>query len=182
MFAEEPKNQVPILTTNRLILRPYEFGDIPRLIELLNEKAISETSPTIPYPYNEQLALEWMINQFIHCSTGRFYAFAVVLKNTKELIGSISLTLKPEKQAEIGFWIGKPYWSKGYCSEAAKKVIAYVFEKLELELVYAECMHANEASSKVLKNLGMEFEKTVTTHIYRINQDLELDRYTISNP
>jgi [ribosomal protein S5]-alanine N-acetyltransferase len=179
MFAEQPTSPVPTLTTNRLVLRPFVFEDTDRLVELLSEKAISETSPTIPYPYDQRTAFEWMINQFAYCSTGEFYAFAVTLKNTKELIGSISLTLKPEQQAEIGFWIGKPYWSKGYCSEAATAVINYCFEELKMNLIYAECIHENKASSTVLKNIGMQFDKTVTTYIYRIAKNLELDRYVI---
>jgi [ribosomal protein S5]-alanine N-acetyltransferase len=182
MFAEQPNCTIPTLTTNRLILRPFIFDDLARIVELLSEKAISETSPTIPYPYDERIAFEWMINQAAYCSTGQFYAFAVTLKNTKELVGSVSVTIRPDKQAEIGFWIGKPYWKKGICSEAAARVIEYMFTELKLEAVYAECMHNNAASSNVLKNLRMEFEKTVTPHIYRINKDLELDRYVVTNP
>lgn len=180
MLAEEIFNYTPTLTTNRLALRSFIFEDTKRLAELLSDRLISQTSPTIPYPYDEKAASDWLTNQFAYCCTGQFYFFAITLKDTKELIGSISLTIKPEKQAEIGFWIGTPYWNNGYCKEAAAEVIKYTFSELKLNRVYAECMRKNNASTSVLKKLGMEFEAQFVVHIHRARKNFLLDRYIIS--
>jgi ribosomal-protein-alanine N-acetyltransferase len=178
MFSEQPNN-FPVLTTDRLILRAPDFGDIESLVKLLSDKSISETCPTLPYPYNERVAFEWIVNQAAYSSTGNFYEFIMILKSTKEIVGSLTLTLKSENQAEIGFWVGKPYWGMGYCTEASSAVIKFAFEKWNIQSVYAECMPNNKSSSKVLKNLGMVFEEKVKSYIYRIGKELELDRYVI---
>jgi [ribosomal protein S5]-alanine N-acetyltransferase len=179
MFAENLN--IPNLKTDRLLLRPYDISDVPRLIELLKDKEISDTSPTIPYPYGEREAVEWIVGQFIYTNSGRFLTYAVVSKKTDELIGSISLTINPEeKNAEIGFWMGKAFWKKGYCTEAAKSIMDYVFETRDINKIYGECMSDNQASSGVLKNLGMTFNTKVEKHIMRINQTLTLDQYVIT--
>ncbi len=73
------------------------------------------------------------------------------MAETDELIGAIGLTLsKKYDHAEMGYWIGVPFWGKGYCTEAAKIVLQYGFEELKLNRIFAHHMTNNPASGKVM--------------------------------
>jgi RimJ/RimL family protein N-acetyltransferase len=81
------------------------------------------------------------------------------------LLGTIRLTLNPvDNHAEIGYWVGKPFWNNGYCTEAARAVVAYGFDKLDLERIYANYMARNPASGRVLVKLGMTQEGLLRRH------------------
>jgi RimJ/RimL family protein N-acetyltransferase len=81
------------------------------------------------------------------------------------LLGTIRLTLNPvDNHAEMGYWVGKPFWNNGYCTEAARAVVAYGFDKLDLERVYANYMARNPASGRVLAKLGMTQEGLLRRH------------------
>ena len=58
--------------------------------------------------------------------------------------------------AELGYWIGEPYWNRGYCSEAAKSLVQFAFEKLAVKNIMAEHLSSNPASGRVMQKLGMQ--------------------------
>ena len=81
------------------------------------------------------------------------------------LLGTIRLTLNPvDNHAEMGYWVGKPFWNNGYCTEAARAVVAYGFDVLDLERIYANYMARNPASGRVLAKLGMQQEGLLRRH------------------
>jgi RimJ/RimL family protein N-acetyltransferase len=65
---------------------------------------------------------------------------------------------RPHDAGELGYWIGKPYWNQGYCTEAAKAVLRYVFSALELNRVGAIHFTRNPASGRVMQKIGMRYE------------------------
>ena len=81
--------------------------------------------------------------------------FAITNRKTDNLIGAISLIETKEKQAEIGYWIGEPFWGQGYCTEATKALIKYAFTKQGLIKLVAYHINSNSASGKVMKKSGM---------------------------
>ncbi|WP_179228637.1 GNAT family N-acetyltransferase [Leptolyngbya ohadii] len=78
--------------------------------------------------------------------------------------------------AELGYWIGKPYWGNGYASEAAQEVMNFGLQALRLHRIYATCLGCNPASARVLQKLGMTHEGTQKQHVCHRGafQDLEL--------
>ena len=80
----------------------------------------------------------------------------------------MGLELEPENErAELGYWIGKPYWNRGYATEAAKAVVAYSFEVLKLNRIYAYHFTRNPASGRVLEKIGMRYEGYRRQHTKR---------------
>jgi [ribosomal protein S5]-alanine N-acetyltransferase len=91
--------------------------------------------------------------------------WAVVLHAEDELIGTITLHLNVrDDNAELGYWIGRPYWGRGYATEAAREVVRYGFEGLGLHRIHAEHLGSNPASGRVMQKIGMAYEGTRPEH------------------
>lgn len=147
----------PVLHTPRLLMRKITVGDIPSLVKYANNKKISGNIINIPYPYEEPNAVFRI--SYVHqgFKNKQRYVFAIILKESEEFIGEISLHLDNQKNfAEIGYWIGEPLWNKGIAAEAVKAVLKFGFEKLNLDLIFGNCHTENPASGKVLKKNGMK--------------------------
>ncbi|MCP4567417.1 MAG: GNAT family N-acetyltransferase [FCB group bacterium] len=147
------------LETERLILRRFNLKDAPRVQLLAGDKAIAETTLNIPHPYEDGMAEEWIGTHEDQRNAGKLENFAIVQKEDNNLVGAIGLVIKREfESAEMGYWVGKPYWGKGYCTEAARAVLKYGFEQLELNRIHAHYMVSNSASAKVMEKIGMQYE------------------------
>ena len=145
----------PALHTPRLHLRRIEVEDIPALVRYANNRKISDYIINIPYPYGEPAAvlrISYVVQGFKNKTR---YVFAIVLKERRELIGEISLHLEKNATAQLGYWVGEPFWNQGIATEAIGAVLTFGFEKLGLDLVYATCHEENAASGKVLVKNGM---------------------------
>lgn len=154
------------LTTTRLLLRPFQLSDANDVQRLAGDFEIADTTLFIPHPYINGVAEEWITTHEQNFKIGKEFIFAITLHNTKELIGSIGLTVNREhKKAELGYWIGKPFWNKGYATEAAEAMLKFGFEDLGLERIHANYFARNTASGKVMEKLGMQHEGTLRKDI-----------------
>jgi [ribosomal protein S5]-alanine N-acetyltransferase len=116
----------PILYTERLCLRPFMPGDAPTVHRLLSSPEISEGTLSISYPYPEGAAEHWIATHIGTYLEKGDIIFALELRATSELIGTMGLHPVPaHHRAEIGYWVGKEYWGNGYATEALKRVIQY---------------------------------------------------------
>ena len=79
-------------------------------------------------------------------------------------------------RAEMGYWIGKPYWNNGYCTEAAEAVLRYGFTELGLNRIYAHHFGRNPASGRVMEKIGMVYEGCLRQHVQRwgVFEDLKI--------
>lgn len=153
------------IETEKLILRPIEMNDTERLNELCNDKAIASNNVRMPYPKTLEDTKSF-IEEYSAYDIKKGAIFSIILKETNEIIGAIGLICEPEhERGEMGYWIGKDYWGKGYCSEAAKAVLDFGFKTLNLHRVFAWCMKENEASRKVLQKIGMQYEGCLKGHV-----------------
>lgn len=108
----------------------------------------------------------------------RIVNFAIVLKETDELIGSIGIVLEmAHNRGDLGYWVGMPYWGCGYCTEAGHAVLKYGFDVMELNRIAAPHFSSNPASGRVLQKLGMQFEGTRRQHYYRFGKYEDADVY-----
>ena len=158
-----PKTQ-PTLKTERLVLRPFAPADAPLVHILAGDKDVASTTRLIPHPYPDGLAESWIDSLPGKYERGDGVSFAITLKEGA-LIGSIGLILSlADHHGEMGYWIGKPYWNSGYCTEAAAAVLQFAFDTLDLERVYAKYMGKNPASGRVMAKLGMLQEGVLRHH------------------
>jgi RimJ/RimL family protein N-acetyltransferase len=142
------------LETERLLLRPPEAGDTPRIVTLIGDYDIAKNLSTAPHPYGEEDAKNFLARQEEGRARGQSHVFAIVPRDEGALIGSCGLHLKDDGVFEIGYWLGKPYWGQGYASEAARRLAGFGFHDLDAPVLRAGYFHDNPASGRVLEKLG----------------------------
>jgi len=148
------------LETERLLLRPLALDDAPALSRLAGRREIADTTISIPHPYSEQQAREWIEKHTGQDQLPKQIVFAITLKMDRQLIGTMGLRDidYEHSQAEMGFWVSVDRWGNGYATEAAHAVIRHGFVGLKLNRIYAHHMTRNPASGRVLAKLGMKQE------------------------
>ncbi|HVU12591.1 MAG TPA: GNAT family protein [Phototrophicaceae bacterium] len=159
-----------ILETERLLLRPLELRDAPTICDLAGDYDIAATTLNIPHPYPEGAAEE-LIQSLIEKGESANLVLGIVRKADQQLLGMIDARPNERHQhAELGYWIGKPYWNQGYASEAARRLVDYCFAELGLQRVYASYFSQNIASRRVMEKAGMTYEGTLREHLERFGK------------
>jgi ribosomal-protein-alanine N-acetyltransferase len=163
------------LRTKRLLLRPYTEKDIPALVELLNMREIAANTLRIPHPYTDADARAFLSAR--DSSAAKCGMFSL---ETGKLVGGIGLVVEEQHhRAELGYWVGVPYWSRGYATEAALEMLRYGFQDLRLNRIYAGVYGGNKASEKVLRKIGMRHEGTLRQHFFKWEKFLDNECYGI---
>ena len=159
-------NQLPTLQSKRLLLRPFQLSDATDVQRLAGEKEVAATTLNIPHPYLDGMAESWIATHADQFEENNAVTLAILLKEDAILVGAIGLTnVAPNHQAEMGYWIGKPYWNHGFCTEAAARLIRYAFDDMGLIRIHAHHLHRNPASGRVMRKLGMQHEGTLRQHV-----------------
>jgi RimJ/RimL family protein N-acetyltransferase len=182
----------PTLETARLRLRPFRMTDAADVRRLAGDRAVADTTLNVPHPYEDGFAEQWIGNHRDWFERGQQAVFAVILKaspagareprhlSAAKLIGAVGLLIDPQDQrAELGYWIGKPYWNQGYCTEAARAVIGFAFEQLGLNRIFAHHFLRNPASGRVLQKLGLSHEGRLRQHVRKWDAFEDLELYAV---
>ena len=167
----------PNLETTRLILRPFKLSDAKKVQILAGDKQVASTTLMIPHPYPDGAAEEWIKTHKEKYASGRGVYFAITLKENGELVGAINLlNIIDSQRGELAYWVGVPYWNKGYCTEAGEAVLSYGFLDRGLNRIHARYFSRNHASGRVLEKLGMIHEGTQRQHVLKwgVYEDMEL--------
>ena len=173
-------NQQPILETERLLLRPFSLSDAADVQRLAGDFAIADTTQTIPHPYEGGVAEQWISNLAERFAQGKVATFAVVLKPQGTLIGAISLMeIEKGHQAGVGYWIGKPYWNQGFCTEAGRAILRYGFEAWGLNRIHSCHFSRNPASGQVMRKIGMQHEGRRIQHGRKWDKFEDMELYGI---
>ena len=143
-----------------IALRLIVAGDAPRVQLLAGELSVAETTALIPHPYPDGAAETWIATLAGNWSAGREYTYAVEADSA--LVGVVTLRPVAGEQENLGYWIGRPYWGRGYASAAASAVIALAFSCLDVDMVTASHLTRNAASARVLEKCGMSLLRTGT--------------------
>jgi RimJ/RimL family protein N-acetyltransferase len=168
------------LQTSRLLLRSVGQHDIPALVRLAGAREIAATTLGIPNPYAEEDARKYVSKCEDDFSAGRSVTFAVCTLSERELCGAIGLVIsETHRRAELGYWIGVPYWNKGYATEASKAILAFGFKTLRLNRIYAHHTVGNTGSQRVLQKIGMRHEGRSRQHVQKWDKFLDIENYGI---
>ena len=166
-----------MISTPRLILRRFRMEDAPLVQKLAGAREVALNTLLIPHPYPDGEAERWIETHDAASERGD-HAFAITLDDA--LIGAIGLHAKLDHdRAEIGYWIGVPYWGRGYATEAARAIVEHGFQKLGLHRMYAMHFTRNPASGHVLQKIGMRHEGSLRHHLKRWGQYIDVEMYGI---
>jgi [ribosomal protein S5]-alanine N-acetyltransferase len=167
--------QQPTLRTERLILRPFQSSDASAVQQLAGAYEVALNTATVPHPYPDGAAEEWIASQPELFEKDELHNFAMVYG--EHLIGSIGLIPKGNGIVEIGYWAGVPFWGRGYASEAGRELVRYGFEECGARRIFAGHFGRNPASGRVLQKLGMQYEGTLRQHMYKWGEYLDVVFY-----
>lgn len=139
------------------VLREWNSGDVVSLVENANNYHIAiNMRDQFPYPYTLEDAKNWIE---ITASEDKNCFLAITIDDMA--IGGIGLSLGEDIErisAEVGYWLGEKYWSKGITSSAIKGILEYGFNDLGLERIFAKPLEHNTASRKVLEKNSFKLE------------------------
>lgn len=126
---------------------------------MAGNRAVADNRMSIPHPYEDGMAEEWISGLAPRIERGELALFAVVDKVSDQLIGEVSLRIdRRSGEAMLSYWIGEPYWGRGYGTEAASLIVRYGFEDLRLGRIRARYSPKNVASGRVLQKVGLRYE------------------------
>ncbi len=135
------------MKTARLTLRPLRADDAGRIAVLGGDWEVASMTGRIPYPYSEVAALQWVQD----LAEGEI-VFGI--EHAGELIGICGYSPSGDGSAELGYWIGKPYWGEGFATEAADALMTYGFTKGGIKRFVCCHFADNVQSGRVAAKLG----------------------------
>jgi [ribosomal protein S5]-alanine N-acetyltransferase len=158
------------IVTERLVLRAIEGTDRARLLELANNWRVAKNLSTMPFPYTPTAADDWLGKQVDLWDSGKAVNLAITLGG--QFIGGIGISVREHGEWELGYWLGEPYWNRGYASEAAEALRDYAFEVLKLPHIVAGHFSDNHASGRVLTKLGFRYTKESRRYCLSLGTDV----------
>ncbi len=171
---------LPTLETERLTLRALNLEDAAALHRLVSAYEIALNTLAIPHPYPEGAAADWIASNVQKFEEGKMVNLGIFLREDGALAGAIGLTIHREHdRGELGYWIGVPYWNRGYATEAAAALIDYGFRELGLHRIEAEHFTRNPGSGRVMQKVGMTFEGRFRESVRKWDELVDVDHYAI---
>lgn len=161
-------------------IRKWSVSDRERLAEMLNNrKVLDNLRDGLPYPYTPEDGEEY-ITSMLAADEIRTFAFAITVDGV--VIGSIGVFRQENihfRTAELGYYIGEPYWGKGYTTSAVEQVCRYVFDHSDILRIFAEPFARNTASCRVLEKAGFQLEGTLRSNAVKNGEVLDMKLYSL---
>lgn len=167
------------LYTKRLILRPWDQADAEDLYQYAKNPAVG---PVAGWPVHTSVENS---REIIKTVLSANKTFAICLKKDRKAIGSIGLMIGknsnlelPDHEAEIGYWIGEPFWGQGLVPEACCEMIRHAFEDLKLERLWCGYFDGNEKSKRVQEKCGFVYHHTNKDVAWKLTIDIRTEHIT----
>ena len=159
-------------------LRAWTLEDAPALAKLINNKKVQDNlRDGLPFPYGEEDAKAFL-SAVLASDPDQNLAFAIEADG--ELIGSISATRCANihfRTAELGYYLGEPYWGKGFATEAVRQICDYIYRNTDIIRIFAEPFAYNTASCRVLEKAGFQLEGLLRSNAVKNGRILDMKMY-----
>lgn len=165
---------VPVLETERLLLRAPRFEDAKTIAVLANDRRIAENMLRIPHPYTLADAESFL--SAANADQGEIVF--LIATHGGRVLGACGIKVDGE-QPEIGYWLGVPFWGKGYATEAARALIDHVFGDLGYDTVLGGARVSNPASRRVLEKCGFQWTGVGLYRIRALASSAPVDRFRL---
>jgi RimJ/RimL family protein N-acetyltransferase len=166
------------ITSYPVLLRFFAPADAPRVQALAGNAEVADTTATIPHPYPDGAAEAWIATHRLDWDRGAQFVYAIAAIDGGALVGAITLRPNAVEQENIGYWIGRDYWGRGYATAATIAVVALAFGYLDCEVLTAVHLERNRASGRVLEKCGFIPLRTVERNHRGALQRLSLQGIT----
>ena len=162
------------LETKRLLLRSFRHADADEFARLSGDWAVASMTSDIPYPFSPAQAVSWLK------PVRGEVRFGIELEG--QLIGGVGFYRRPSGVAELGFWLGRPWWGYGYATEASRAVVHHGFGNSRLPAFSSAHFTDNPASARVLAKLGFEPKGRGRIACAARQRDVEVVTYWLARP
>jgi RimJ/RimL family protein N-acetyltransferase len=169
------EGSIPVLETERLVLRAPRFEDAKAIAVLANDRRIAENTRRIPHPYTRVDAEDFIAA--VNGTNGEI-AYLITLADGT-LIGTCGLAMTDGPAHELGYWLGVPFWGKGFATEAVRAVIDYAFTELEHDALQAGARVTNPASRRILEKCGFQWTGVGLCRIRALASSAPIDRFRL---
>ena len=169
------EGSIPVLETKRLALRAPLFEDAKTVAALANDRRIAENTARIPHPYRQTDAESFIAGAN---KTASDAVFLVTLRDGT-IMGACGLMQIEDEAPELGYWLGVPYWGKGFATEALHALVDYAFADLGHDALQAGARVTNPASRRVLEKCGFQWTGVGLYRIRAINSSAPIDRFRL---
>lgn len=160
------------------IIREWKMEDKAPLAKILNnQKILNNLRDGLPYPYTEKDAEEF-ITSVLSADKSKTFAFAITVNDM--VIGSIGVFRCDNihfQTAEMGYYLGEPYWGKGFATSAVKQICRYIFDNTDIIRIFAEPFAYNVASCTVLEKAGFQLEGILHSNAVKNGKVLDMKMY-----
>lgn len=154
-------------------IRPIRRSDIEALVRYANNPNVARNlEDRFPNPYTRKDAEEWLERIEKQETVSNF-----AITTSREMIGGIGLHPRPDvyqRTAELGYWLGEPFWGEGIATRAVRAIVAWGFTNFDLSRIQARVFESNPASGRVLEKVGFTCEgrlrQSVTKHGVTMDQ------------
>lgn len=161
-------------------IREWKIEDASELAEMLNNKKILDNlRDGLPYPYTKKDAAEY-ITAMRQADKSETFAFAITVDG--RVIGSIGIfrcSNIHSRTAEMGYYIGEPYWGKGMATSAVKQACRHVFANTDIIRIFAEPFAYNTASCRVLEKAGFQLEGLLRSNAVKNGRVQDMKMYAL---
>ena len=165
----------------KFLLREWRMEDMDSLCRYANNPAVARNlRDSFPNPYRLEDAQAFIVSCLDPTDTQPKYIRAIVVGG--EAVGCVSILPESDiycKTAELGYFLGEPFWGKGIMTEAVKQVCGYVFEKSDILRIYAEPFAYNTASCRVLEKAGFQYEGTLRNNAVKNGKVIDMKMYSL---
>lgn len=167
------------LESDLVRMRSIEQVDIAPIQRLAAAKAIAK-STYVPHPYPPGAAAEFVQNAREQWRADEAYVFAIIERASEDFAGCMGIhPLPPHNRAEVGYWIGLPYWGRGLATAALRLIIRFGFEELKLNRIAAGRFSHNPASGRVMQKANMRYEGLLRGALFHQGTYKDEIRYAI---
>jgi RimJ/RimL family protein N-acetyltransferase len=168
------ERSIPVLETERLVLRAPRLEDAKAVAQLANDRRIAENTARIPHPYSLVDAEKFIAS--VNRAEGEI-AFLITREN--RVLGAVGIGMPEREAPDIGYWLGVRFWGHGYATEAVRAVIDHAFEDLDYEALGAGARVTNPASRRVLEKCGFQWTGVGLTRIRALASSAPIDRFRL---
>jgi RimJ/RimL family protein N-acetyltransferase len=166
---------IPVLETERLMLRAPTLEDAKHVAALANDKRIAENTRRIPHPYSRTDAEDFIAA----ANTPQGDIAFLITTRAGQPVGACGIATHDEAAPEIGYWLGVKHWGKGYGTEAVRALIDFAFTELAHESLSAGARVTNPASRRILEKCGFQWTGVGLCRIRALNSSAPIDRFRL---
>ncbi len=180
MFPDLTRDDVFRIETKRLWLRWPRVQDAAAIERLAGDKDVADMTGTVPHPYPHGEAERFIFNARKDNALGTRLSFAMVSRNKPDHFMGLIGSRITDQGADLGYWLGKPFWGHGYATEAAHALIDAIFSYTEIKELSASARVINPASRHVIEKSGFQFTGSDMADAPARKGRVAVDRFRLS--